>query len=667
MSPPNRIGIDPTLMTQLIVEIKRLQPAWSQVDAQIDSALRTVGTSMTGPGLLRDIGSQIAARAPDLQRRLDLIIATQKIGLDKGVVWADESLWVSSSPAGGRAIAKSVADQLREAARLSGVNDKVVTSELLDLLEKHQHDPYFAVAFANEMGPKELRAVLAKLHRPSAESRANRGPNDPLTTEAERLFRTLSVTLGTASRGVGDMKLPKGYAEELLTSQDEPMAGSIVNRLLRYGSFDDAFLLDLVSKVYDSTRMPSDEAQPIRFGPGIAAALANNPRVAQDFFTDPVRKPLSYLMRENNWAGESQEMGRAIEAATTVYRDHGQPPGSSRGYKSALIASWAIHFWADPRAQWAMPDSRQSAARVFSAYIGDINRISPEAKDFIGVNPLPDPDPLLPGKQPYGASFDDEATQKVMTWAFDDTEALKTVMASHGKYSVMVLDAQAAQIKKENEALLNDWHRTHPDASKVEIDAQRQMILKERMTGFGGKLFTARVADLSTSLKFIVDAGNQADINAADARDRTRDVWKKVAIDTLKLTVTPAGDWVVAGVEQLGDVLTEEIKSEDGKIARRNAETTLSTSQNMFRDLIADAMMRHGLFGEATTDTHPHGSENYAKDTPQDFVRDGHLLPRSMMTDDQDRAYLEWLKLSPASGLFRDAQDAVADGFRNRP
>jgi hypothetical protein len=85
MSPPDRIGIDPTLMTQLIGEIKRLQPAWSEVDAQINNALKTIGASMSGPGLLRDIGFQITGRAPDLQRRLDLIIATQKIGLDKGL------------------------------------------------------------------------------------------------------------------------------------------------------------------------------------------------------------------------------------------------------------------------------------------------------------------------------------------------------------------------------------------------------------------------------------------------------------------------------------------------------------------------------------------------------------------------------------------------------
>ncbi|WP_379490682.1 hypothetical protein [Nonomuraea rubra] len=102
-------------MTQLISEFKRLNRAWPDADAQIARALSSIGTSMTGPGLLRDVASQIAQHIPDLQRRLDLIISTQKIGLDKGVVWADETLWVSSSPASGAAAAKTVAGQLRKA------------------------------------------------------------------------------------------------------------------------------------------------------------------------------------------------------------------------------------------------------------------------------------------------------------------------------------------------------------------------------------------------------------------------------------------------------------------------------------------------------------------------------------------------------------------------
>ena len=157
MSAPNRIGIDPTLMTQLIGEIKRLQPAWSEVDAQINNALRTIGAGMSGPGLLGTSAFRSPSEPPACSAAWTSIIATQKIGLDKGTVWADESLWVSNSPAGGAAVATSIADQLRQAWRQRDFSDKAVTGQVLDLLEKHQNDPYFAVAFAKEMRPKNSK------------------------------------------------------------------------------------------------------------------------------------------------------------------------------------------------------------------------------------------------------------------------------------------------------------------------------------------------------------------------------------------------------------------------------------------------------------------------------------------------------------------------------
>lgn len=83
-------------------------------------------------------------------------------------------------------------------------------------------------------------------------------------------------------------------------------------------------------------------------------------------------------MRDNPWG----DLGRAIEAATTRFRDHDQPPGSSRGYKSPLIASWAVHFWSDSRAQASLRDSKQSAARVVSTYSSDIHRISNSSNKY---------------------------------------------------------------------------------------------------------------------------------------------------------------------------------------------------------------------------------------------------------------------------------------------
>ncbi|MFC7592504.1 hypothetical protein ACFQYP_58865 [Nonomuraea antimicrobica] len=652
-------------MTQLIGEIKRLKQAWPDADAQIARALSSIGTSMTGPGTLRDVASQIAQQIPDLQRRLDLIISTQKIGLDKGVVWADETLWISNSPASGAAAAKTVGDQLRKAAA-SGQG--TLSKETLDLLEQHQHDPYFAVALAKEMPPKELKALLERLYLAHRGSLDDDWTKPSSSSVMDRLARALSVTLGTASRGVGEMKLPKTYVDELIATDDSPMSGRMVDELLRYGTLDDAFLREVANKVFDNAQKPPSQQQDIiKFGPGLAATLANNARVAQDFFTDPARKPLSFLMRDNFWGSGNGELGRAIEAATTRFRDHGQPPGTSRGYTSALIASWAVHFWSDPRAQASLPDTRQHAARVFSAYTGDVHRAA--ITDFpepMGVNPQPDSDPNLPGKQPYGAMLDGGAVKNVMTWAFKDPQALKIAVEGHGEYSTKVLDAQGKAIRDMVNAEFAEWQRAHPDASKEEQQAHRQKLLTDNMNSNPGKLFNAQTNALGKSLHLIVDAGNLTNINEADQKDQKSQAFKDGVSRTLKLALTPAGNWVVAGYEYLEDPISDSIKHTKGKAARSQGEETLRESQRLFNDLTANVMMRYGLFGDesAKGSAHPHASENYAERSGGDFLANGQIIPRDQMTWQQRIAYDEWLKSSPAAAVFHEVDRAVWEGFQ---
>ncbi|MFI6739178.1 hypothetical protein ACIBI9_40180 [Nonomuraea sp. NPDC050451] len=655
-------------MTQLIGEIKRLKQAWPDADAQIARALSSIGTSMTGPGTLRDVASQIAQQIPDLQRRLDLIISTQKIGLDKGVVWAEETLWVSNSPASGAAAAKTVADQLREAVRDTASGEGTLSKETLDLLEQHQHDPYFAVAFAKEMPPKDLKALLERLYLAHRGSLEDDWTKPSSSSVMDRLARALSVTLGTASRGVGEMKLPKTYVDELIATDDDPMSGRMADELLRYGTFDDAFLREVANKVFDNAQKPPSQQQDIiKFGPGLAAALGNNARVAQDFFTDPARKPLSFLMRDNFWGSGSGELGRAIEAATTRFRDQGQPPGTSRGYKSALIASWAVHFWSDRRAQANLPDTRQSAARVFSAYMGDVHRAAitgfPEP---IGVNPQPDSDPNLPGKQPYGAMFDGGAVKTVMTWAFKDPHALKIAVEGHGEYSTKVLDAQGKTIRETVDTAFTEWRSTHPNASKGEQQEYRQKLLTDNMNSNPGKLFNAQTNALGKSLHLIVDAGNLTNINEADQKDEKSKAFKDGVSRTLKLALTPAGDWVVAGYEFLEGPISDSIKPAEGKAARSKGEATLRESQRLFKDLTANVMMRYGLFGDGSTkgSAHPHASENYTKGSEGDFLTNDQIIPRSQMTWQQQFAYNEWLKSPPASAVFHEIDRAVWEGFQ---
>lgn len=658
-------------MTQLIAEMKRIERSWSEVDAQLYNALRSIGTSLPGPGLLRDISFQIGQEVPSLQRRLDLIVSTQKIGLDKGVVWADETLWASSSPAGGAAAAKSAAEQLRQARKdADGVKgQKVISPETLKLLEKHQHDPYFAVALAKEIPPAELKAILGDLYDSVRNSHDERRPGPP-SDKLEHLTKLLSVTLGTASRSVGNMRLPKGYADELIR-HTEGIAGledALVGKLLQHGAFDDAFLLDIANKVYDNARKPTSERQNIiAFGPGLATALANNPRVAQDFFTDPARKPLAFLVRQTYWGDRGAALGKAIEAASTTYRDHGQPPGTSRGYKSALIASWAVHFWSDEKVQRSLPETRQSFARIVSDYMSDVHRVAnSDVLETPGVVTLPDTDPNLPGHQDHAARFHREELKSVLIWAAKEPDAFKTIVESQGEYSFRVLNARGSEVANEINSEFAAWQKQNPNATEAEQSAYRQKLIKETMSGNPGDFFNAKVTALSKSLYFLSGSANIASINEADRKDQ----WEKAFTDgikrTTKLALTPAGDGVNAVYDFVEAYVSDNPGPTRGEKARDEAADKLTQSQNLFKFLTANVMLRHNLFGDgnAPSSSHPHAFENSAKRSTGDFLIDGRIKPPDQMDADEAYAYDEWLKHSTASGIFNNTAQAVHDGFK---
>ncbi|MEV4079282.1 DUF6571 family protein [Nonomuraea fuscirosea] len=680
MSPePTPLGIDPALMTQLISLMKRLSGTVPEVGAQVDKALNTVQLTLYGPGTARDIGHQIGAKVPDLQRRLDLMLAAQKVALDTSrSLWADESKWLSDTPAAGAATAKRLADALR-----TGMKNGAIDQATLAELRKHQDDPYFAVAFATQMPPHELKQLLSSLYR---RQNTVTGADPEVLAELDKLSAALSTILGTASRGAGDMKLPKGYVDQLLKHLDTPETAFALNKLLRTGKFDDAFLREVATKVYDYERaQPQDSlywrnimpaTQPANHLPAaykdpmaaVAAALANNPRAAQDFFADPKRKPLDYLMRERVWyEATDSDLGHALEAAATTFRDHDLPPGQSRGHTSALIASWTMRFWSNPAVQSNLRNTRQSVGNILASYAGDLHRVSGQrTSQQPGVLAVPDPDPRLKGVQPYGALLDREGVMKVMKWAFDDPLALKTVVTAHGQYSLNVLNERAAKVAAQNRAEFEEWRRTHPEATTAEINAERQRILEDRMSGAGGAGFSSDVERLSRTLFVITDAGNLAKINKADANDRMFGAFKDAVTSVANLAPGPQGKISSMLFDKGKTAVFGQVTGQQGTVARSQAQSTLGQSMAMFTDITSDVMMRHGLFGdgEVPAATHPHRSVNHPRGSAGTFVEGNKIVPWSQMTQEQRDAYEEWQGLGDVAQVFRDPMKAVQDGFK---
>ncbi|MFG1706710.1 hypothetical protein ACFLIM_26325 [Nonomuraea sp. M3C6] len=672
------MGINPTLMTQLINGMKRVSGTIPDVGLQVERALTSLGIRLWGPTQVHAIGRQMSDQIPSLQGRLDLILATPDRNSGKGgILWANESNWLSKSPAEGAASAKLLATKLREQIGSHSLDPKTVAE-----IERHKNDPFFAVAFAQEIPPRELKSLIARLYGPGLPP-SNRPDQRDVATQ-DRLATMLSTLLGTASRGVGRMKLADDYADQLVDGIENPQDAFAVKRLLQDGEFDHTFLLTLVRKLYDKdvAHPPDPDRQrdpwtmpgPKDISPGdlspmgtALVALAHHPAVAQDFFTDPQRTPLAYLMRQHPWNGDADaDLGWAIQASSTEFRDHDLPPGNSRGYKSAMIASWALHFWSDAKVQANLPHSRAHLGKVLAQYTGDVHRaVQSFNAEVPGVVTDVDPDKNLRGAEPYGAMFDGKGIKKAMTWAFEDDNVFQTMAAAHGLYSAKILGEVASKVATEVRADFTAWRKSHPEATRQELDAMRQDILEERMSRSGGAEFARAARGLSRTTWVIADAANISAIEKAKANDARFAAFKEMTENVVGLAPGPQGKFVGLLVDKAKEAIFGKVKSSHENQARENADTAMEAAKNMFTDLTAAAMMRHGLFGDDSVParTHPYHHKDFSPGSDGHFMVDGEIRPRAEMNADQLDDYVEWLGLNETGRVFGRPDDAIEIGF----
>ncbi|MEV4364417.1 DUF6571 family protein [Nonomuraea sp. NPDC049625] len=670
MSP--RVGINPELMTKVIAMLKRTGPEFRESSRQVESALGRLGVEFWTSPALRRVADQMSAKPPDLQGRLDLILATPDAELERdGIIWADGADWQSSTTE-GTAAAQAVAAKVRAQAKSGTFNTQTIAE-----LEKHKNDPLFAAAFAKEIPPDELKRLISRMFRTDLPPTGRPDEKD-LDTE-KRVAGLFSTILGTASRAG---KLPDKYADELLKDLDDPQSAFAIGKLLGKGKFDHAFMLDVVKRVYDfdvahpqararEPESPLPGQDKVRPAPDVSpmstvlSALIHHPKVAQDFFTDPKRRPLAYLMRERRWGPESDNLlGAALYEASTKFRDHDMPREQSSGYKAALIASWASHYWAEEKVQQNLPNTRIWAASIHANYISDVHRAyqAPPTTE-IGVDAAYDPDKSLSGVQPYGAVFNKDELKKAMTWAFKDNDAFMTVAAAHAQYSVKVLDETASGLAAEVRAEFATWHKSHPEATKKQVDEKRQDILEKKMGGGGGAFeFQGAVNDLSETTYAITDAANIAKIEEAKKNDERYAAFKNMATKIIDLAPGPQGKFVGLLVSQAKDHIYGKFTSKLEDKARVEAGNAMEDAKIMFRDATAAAMMRHGLFGDgsAPAPTHPYASKQFPKGSRGDFLVNGKIMPKDEMSADQRRAYREWLYLnSDTKRIFYGADAAI--------
>ncbi|MFC4009915.1 DUF6571 family protein [Nonomuraea purpurea] len=667
-------------MTQLINGMKRASDTIPDVGLQVERALTALGIRLWGPTQAHTIGRQLSDQIPALQGRLDLILATPDSTFGKGgILWANESDWLSKSPAEGAAAAKLLATKLRDQ-----IESHALTADMVAEIERHKKDPYFAVAFAKEIPPRELKSLIARIYGSGLPPSARPDQRDVRTQD--RLATMLSTILGTASRGVGQMRLADDYADQLVDGIEDPLNAFAVKKLLQDGEFDHNFLLTVVQKLYDKDvahppipnlpRDPWTMPGPKDITPGdlspmgtALTALAHHPTVAQDFFTDAQRKPLDFLMRRHPWDGDADaDLGWAIQVASTEFRDHDLPPGGSRGYKSALIASWAVHFWSDPRVQANLPHTRANLGTILAQYTGDVHR---DLQSFSTKVPAVvtdvDPDKNLRGAEPYGAKFNAKDTNTAMRWAFEDNGVFQTVAAAHGLYSLKVLDEMANEVAKEVKSEFTEWQKANPEATLQQINAKRQDILEERMSRSGGAAFSWAIRGLSRTTFTITDAANISAIKAAKADDARFAAFKEMAESVVGLAPGPQGKIFGLMVDKAKSSIFGKIKSSQEDRAREDADTALEVAENMFTDLTTATMMRHGLFGDESVPakTHPYHYKDFSPGADGHFLNNGQILPRAEMNAEQLDHYKDWLELADTGRVIGQPGNAIEDGFND--
>ncbi|MDX6250234.1 MAG: hypothetical protein QOF10_3594, partial [Kribbellaceae bacterium] len=246
---------------------------------------------------------------------------------------------------------------------------------LIAHIAQNQSDPYFAAGFAQNVTPAELAELVLDISRMRDAVPLTPAMFSALQDWQEKytpLITAIGTTMGTATRNTSELALPADYAMQwvsTITAQPKGNAhppvpvgqGAAASLVLRYGNYSTSFLDTVSAKVYDYERQlgaHADREWHERSAPGMARyagpylpdggrpdplenileALSHNPQAAQNFFdvANPhaaqaqdlkisgrsVNDRLKYLLQDRQWS-TGAELGHALEAATTDWRDHG--------------------------------------------------------------------------------------------------------------------------------------------------------------------------------------------------------------------------------------------------------------------------------------------------------------------------------------------------------
>lgn len=253
------VSIDIGAMESLIADLRSatgdLPSAATTVRGRLDYVrLSTASVASVVPG--QPVWTWMEDRLRDLNRRLTLarIIAASTPGFDGvGVVEIDESIISNLSDAELR----SLVDEI-EVLMATEPGERIdVDERLVEILQEHAHDPYFAKILAEQISPQELDWYLRSIN----EYRQFDLVGDSAGVQAfdERyngLLNGLGMAFGLASQGEGGLEVPgmQDAWTDHLEALTQGRADSGVHRLalvISRGAFSTDFLTGVHSVLAD--------------------------------------------------------------------------------------------------------------------------------------------------------------------------------------------------------------------------------------------------------------------------------------------------------------------------------------------------------------------------------------------------------------------------------
>ena len=345
---------------------------------------------------------------------------------------------------------------------------------------------------------------------------------------------------------------------------------------------------------------------------------------------------MKYLIQERTWAhsrysDEGDGLGRALEAATTSYRND-----ASTGWVSAELASETIALiGAATHDGWKMyTDMRDNVANILGSYGPDLMRIASTTRDgkYTELDDLvnssnPGFPPVGDGGM-YGMNFDKEMLTRVLETIGEDDDNVEKVMAG----------ALTAQQMRLTYALHNGLDPNveggNPNNALLLLKGQNVPIIDNA---------NDNAADM---FAFIVNTCYEGDVKDEEAAKKRAEMLSKVlgvVTDLPPLEIT--GPWTSFAVNTTKDIILDKLaegpEANSSEIyGEMDADTKQSLRHNTMNLLLANGYLDQAVFDRANQEA---GGHTYTPPPAAALLRDDHgRLVDPPQFDFESDAYDTW-------------------------